>query len=211
MSTTTTSPCPVVVLGRPGITRDVVSHVLAERGHPALAPEGCARSSRPCVAVLVDPSDEHWVLARRLQADVVLVVTDGLDEAAFVDAIVRGADGILAADADPATVAEAVRVVGAGDAWLSTQEARLLVDALRSLRSNEPVVPQLTARERDILHSILQGHSVKQTARLLQIAPKTVENAQGRLFRKLGARNRAQAVQRAHELGFLQAPKVTDE
>ena len=44
---------------------------------------------------------------------------------------------------------------------------------------------------------------MKQTARDLGIAPKTVENLQGRLFRKLGARNRAQAVARAHALGLL--------
>jgi DNA-binding CsgD family transcriptional regulator len=44
---------------------------------------------------------------------------------------------------------------------------------------------------------------VKQTAVALGIAHKTVENLQGRLFAKLGVRNRAQAVLRAHTLGLL--------
>ena len=48
--------------------------------------------------------------------------------------------------------------------------------------------PELTPREYDILHSIAMGHTVRQTARLLDIAAKTVENTQARLFLKLGAR-----------------------
>jgi NADH-quinone oxidoreductase subunit M len=64
-------------------------------------------------------------------------------------------------------------------------------------------LPDLTARERDILTSIADGHTVRQTARALGIAAKTVENTQARLFRKLGARNRPGALAAAHALGLL--------
>lgn len=63
--------------------------------------------------------------------------------------------------------------------------------------------PDLTAREFDILRSIAMGHTVRQTARLLCIAEKTVENLQGRLFLKLGTHNRAGAICAAYALGFL--------
>jgi DNA-binding NarL/FixJ family response regulator len=65
-------------------------------------------------------------------------------------------------------------------------------------------MPELTARECDILRSIASGHTVRQTARQLGIAEKTVENTQGHLFRKLGARNRAGALSAAHALGLLE-------
>ena len=68
--------------------------------------------------------------------------------------------------------------------------------------------PSLTPREIDILASIDRGEVVKQTARQLGISEKTVQNIQSRLFRKLGARNRAQAVARAHELGLLTAVRL---
>lgn len=66
-------------------------------------------------------------------------------------------------------------------------------------------VPDLTAREADILRSIAMGHSVRQTAALLAIAEKTVENTQARLFLKLGTHNRAGAIGAAHGLGLLDA------
>ncbi|MCU7730766.1 LuxR family transcriptional regulator [Actinoplanes sp. KI2] len=65
-------------------------------------------------------------------------------------------------------------------------------------------LPELTVREADILCSIARGDTVRQTARSLGIAEKTVENTQARLFRKLNARNRAGALASAHALGLLE-------
>jgi DNA-binding NarL/FixJ family response regulator len=68
----------------------------------------------------------------------------------------------------------------------------------------EPAPVQLTARESDILVSISLGHTVRQTAHALGIAPKTVENTQTRLFGKLGVRNRASALAAGYTLGLIQ-------
>jgi len=65
------------------------------------------------------------------------------------------------------------------------------------------VAPELTARERDILSSIACGHTIRQTARALGIAAKTVENTQARLFRKLGTRNRAETLAIADGWGLI--------
>ena len=64
-------------------------------------------------------------------------------------------------------------------------------------------LPELTSRESDILRSLASGHSIRQTARALGIAPKTVENVQTRLFRKLGVRNRSGALTVADAFGLL--------
>jgi DNA-binding NarL/FixJ family response regulator len=61
----------------------------------------------------------------------------------------------------------------------------------------------LTPREKDILRSIARGDTVRQTARALTIAEKTVENTQARLFLKLGTHSRAGAVAIAYRLGLL--------
>ena len=62
----------------------------------------------------------------------------------------------------------------------------------------------LTPREQEILAAIAQGHTTKQTARLLGISVRTVENLQGNLFRKLRVHRKAAALVVAHELGLLE-------
>jgi len=79
-----------------------------------------------------------------------------------------------------------------------------LLDAVRATSTAPPSLPVLTSRERDILQSIANGHTVRLTARGLGIAEKTVENIQSRLFRKLGAHNRSGALAAAHALGLLE-------
>ena len=79
---------------------------------------------------------------------------------------------------------------------------------IRQANQGEPVrpveLPELTPRECDVLRSIADGHTVRQTARALGIASKTVENTQARLFRKLGVRNRIGALMAAHAIGLLE-------
>lgn len=64
-------------------------------------------------------------------------------------------------------------------------------------------VPELTVREREILHHIADGHTTRQTARALGIAAKTVENTQARLYRKLGTHNRIETLTVAYRLGLI--------
>jgi DNA-binding CsgD family transcriptional regulator len=93
----------------------------------------------------------------------------------------------------------------AGYLTMDPRSARVVIDVLwaRTGQLLSPAVT-LTAREHDILRSIGLNHTVRQTARTLGIATKTVENAQGHLFRKLGVHNRAAALARAYALGLLQ-------
>jgi DNA-binding NarL/FixJ family response regulator len=65
------------------------------------------------------------------------------------------------------------------------------------------LLPEISPREHDILQSIARGNSVRETARDLGITSKTVENTQTRLFRKLGVRNRVNALTAARRLGLL--------
>jgi DNA-binding NarL/FixJ family response regulator len=74
---------------------------------------------------------------------------------------------------------------------------------LKRTPTSSTAPPELTARECDILGSIARGHTIRQTARTLGIAAKTVENTQARLFRKLGVRNRMEALTTADALGLI--------
>jgi DNA-binding NarL/FixJ family response regulator len=192
MSDDSTGP---LVLGCPGLLRDVVERLTAT--HRGEGTDG--------LAVLVSPGNDDWEVARSLGRRVILVTSAALNDEEVVAAVLAGADAVLDASAGHDEIVAALRAVARGATVISATQTRALADAARSL--SQPAAPSsslaLTRREAEILSSIAGGCSVKQTARALGVTAKTVENLQSNLFRKLGARNRAQAVRRAHALGLL--------
>ncbi|HEV7719805.1 MAG TPA: response regulator transcription factor [Iamia sp.] len=199
---------PTVLLGATGTVRDLVGAVLSLQGVTVtLADSGDdaldAASDSDAVLVLVSPGPEDWDTARRANRPVVLVSEVHLGADERLAAVLRGADAIVHTDASPVELAEAVAAVRRGETILDPLSARRLAAAARTGQMTAQAELKLTPRELSILLSVEQGESVKQTARSLGIAMKTVENLQSRMFRKLGARNRAHAVTIAHRLGLL--------
>jgi ATP/maltotriose-dependent transcriptional regulator MalT len=68
--------------------------------------------------------------------------------------------------------------------------------------TRNPAVPTLTDRENDILGLISGGATNREIAGALFLSPHTVKEHTSTLYRKLGARNRVDAVQRAQRLGL---------
>jgi DNA-binding CsgD family transcriptional regulator len=206
-----------VLMGPPGKGRDEVARMLiAEQVPFVVAPkrEDLMRDHwawwhrGPIVVVLVDPESLDWAATSSLRAPTVVVCSrDVPEQLAIADALARRAGGLVA-KADVASglsptlsaVAQGLLVMGWGYAE----------SLLRWAPAPSPTVPELTARERDILDSIARGHTIRQTARSLGIAPKTVENTQARLFRKLGARNRMDALTIADSLGLIDRTGVPE-
>lgn len=181
-----------VVLGANRLIVDIVGAVL-----------GTAPGDRP-VAVLVDPTALQWEQIGDFEGGVLAVLSRATDDD-VVNAVQRGADAVVDAVDLADHLPHAVQVVRSGGVVLSPSQAAAVAAALRRA-DLDAGKPRLSKRESEILQLISQGHSVKQTAIELGIAPKTVENLQGRLFRKLEARNRAHAVARAYELGLIEEP-----
>jgi DNA-binding CsgD family transcriptional regulator len=199
-----------VLLGPAGKGRDEVAQLLISEQVPLVT--ALNREELICdhwtswhrgqvVVVLVDPEPEDWSPAISLGAPTVAVRSREVPEQlAIADALVRQAGGLVA-KADVATgLSSTLSAVAQGLLVMSWRYAEAL---LKWAPTPSPTVPQLTARERDILGSIARGHTIRQTARLLGIAAKTVENTQARLFRKLGARNRMEALTIADAWGLI--------
>jgi DNA-binding NarL/FixJ family response regulator len=100
-------------------------------------------------------------------------------------------------------------LVSQGYVVVDSQPMRSLIDGARpgpgpgQRPTDSGELPALTAWESDIAASLAQGHSIRQTERALVTSPKTAENTQTGLFRKLGVRNRAEALGAPEELGLL--------
>jgi two-component system response regulator DesR len=63
--------------------------------------------------------------------------------------------------------------------------------------------PALAAREQEVLELVATGATNREIASQLHLSPHTVKEHTSALYRKLEARNRADAVQRAQRLGIL--------
>jgi DNA-binding NarL/FixJ family response regulator len=158
----------------------------------------------PVVAVLVDPAYEDWLAASSLGAYPVAVLSAEPDLATLSDTLLRGARALVRVDDVASDLVPVLSVVVRG--YLAVDAVRMeeLVGGMAvRLADGAGQTPTLTPREWDILGLIGSGHTIRQTARALGITAKTVENAQARLYRKLGARNRVEALTIAHRWGLL--------
>lgn len=208
-------PLLAVLLGPAGPSKDEMAQLLIRERVPlmvAMKRDALIRDHwvwwqrGPIAVVLVDPEPEDWLATIALGAPTLLIHSRDIPEqVAIADALARQASGVVAT-ADVATgLASTLTAVAQGLMVLSPGYAGVL---LKWASAASPAMPKLTARECDILGSIARGHTIRQTARMLGIAAKTVESTQARLFRKLGVRNRMEALTTADSLGLIDRTMV---
>ena len=136
---------------------------------------------------------------------VIVLTTFDLDEYVY-EALGAGASGFLLKDGTAETLFEAVRVVAAGDALLTPNVTRRLIDEFVRTRPHFRAdrLRELTARELDVLRLMAIGRSNGEIAAELYVGTETVKTHVSRILAKLGARDRTQAVIAAYEAGLAQ-------
>jgi DNA-binding NarL/FixJ family response regulator len=135
---------------------------------------------------------------------VLVLTTFDLDEYVY-SALRAGASGFLLKDASAERLLRAVRQVAAGEtSWAPSVMDRLLSTYLRGPDPGAvEAVRSLTDREREVLRGVAAGLSNDQVARKLHLSVTTVKTHLARVFTKVGARDRAQAVVVAYESGLV--------
>ncbi|MEU3991847.1 response regulator transcription factor [Streptomyces platensis] len=138
---------------------------------------------------------------------VLVLTTFDLDEYVY-EALRAGASGFLLKDASAAELAQAVRVVAAGDALLAPNLTKRLIAEFSRVTSapRAPLkerVGDLTERETEVLSLIAQGLANGEIAERLVLAEQTVKSHVGRILSKLGLRDRTQAAVFAYETGVV--------
>lgn len=184
--------------------------VVAEAANGQEALEAADRFS-PDVA-LVDvkmPVMDGLTLVERLRDHCrVVMLTNSDDARTITEALTRGACGYLVHGTfDPTLLAQVVRDAAAGAAMLSPGAATVVLDRLREAVDREPVggrdipgdanddlVEPLSAREREVMDLIAAGLSNPEIAARLYLSQKTVKNHINRIFTKVGATTRGEAI-----------------
>ncbi|MFB6893366.1 response regulator [Kitasatospora sp. NPDC056327] len=148
-----------------------------------------------------------------LPTRVLVLTTFDLDEYVY-EALRAGAGGFLLKDASGIELAEAVRVVAAGDALLSPGLTKRLIAEFARLGG--PAKPParvridvLTNRETEVLALVARGLSNAEIAGELVVAEQTVKTHMGSILQKLRLRDRTQAAVLAYETGLV-VPGRTD-
>jgi DNA-binding NarL/FixJ family response regulator len=138
-------------------------------------------------------------------ARVLVVTTFDLDEYVY-EALRAGASGFVLKDASAQALAEAVRVVAAGDAMLAPSVTRRLLGTFARLGAPRPAsdrAERLTERESEVLTLVARGCSNAEIAERLVVAEQTVKTHMSRILAKLGLRDRTQAAIFAFETGLV--------
>jgi DNA-binding NarL/FixJ family response regulator len=137
---------------------------------------------------------------------VLILTTFGLDEYVY-EALRAGASGFLLKDAPPEDLLSAVHVIDRGDALLDPSITRAVIEefARRPLRTDlAGKLEGLTPREREVLELLARGLSNAEIAARFVVSEGTVKTHVASVFRKLGLRDRVQAVIYAYESGLVE-------
>jgi two-component system, NarL family, response regulator DesR len=159
-----------------------------------------AVAHRPDVALLdiempgLDGLAAAAVLAARLPACRVVMLTTFGRAGYLRRAMEAGAVGFVVKDAPPEALADTIRRVHAGQQVIDPALAAATLAAGRS---------PLTARERDVLAAARSGATVVEIAGMLCLSEGTVRNYLSNAIGKTSTRNRMEALRVAEERGWL--------
>lgn len=158
---------------------------------------------------------EAFEHARRYQPHVALIAAEIAEssEAALVEEIRRispGTRALLMLNA-PSVSAQTLKAIGAcgfvsklwpvQDSVAVIRAAGLGLEFAGSPRGDDGV--SLSSREHDVLTRIAMGETNREIAKALYLSPHTVKQHASAAFRKIQARNRTEAVDRARRLGLI--------
>jgi DNA-binding NarL/FixJ family response regulator len=195
------------VLFRESLSRLLASEPNFEMaGHCGTAKEALdLLNGKPVDIVLLDfdlgeDHGSHFISAARASGfrGKFLMVTAGMNAAESSVALKLGASGIFLKHNSPASLAQAIRLVAAGEMWVDQRVIQLLADGVAE-REEQAARKTFTDREREVLQGLFEGLSNKEIAAQLGVSESAVKATLQQLFQKTRVRTRSQLVRIALE------------
>jgi DNA-binding NarL/FixJ family response regulator len=185
----------------------------AEDGKDALL---VVEEVRPEVVVMdiqmpgLDGIEATRFITAKHEAAKVVMLTMNEDDDTVLSAMRAGASGYLLKGSGAEEVHNAIRAAAAGGMVFGASLAAKVASYFSSLTApaavrDEPF-PDLSERERSVLHMLATGRSNDAIAAELFVSNKTVRNAVSSIYAKLHAAGRAEAIVKAREAGYGRDP-----
>lgn len=153
-------------------------------------------------------------ICRRVNGVRVVMLSGFVDEDQLRESLRAGARGYIVKQSDVAELVLAIQTVHRGNTYFSSSLsetfdlAEVVYQAKRSESRNS--VEALTAREREVLQLIAEGHTNQSIADELVISVKTVEAHKAHIMSKLHARNRTDLIRFALSKGIVHLESVEE-
>jgi len=143
-------------------------------------------------------------LTKELESARILVLTMHAEEEYVMHVVRAGAAGFLLKDSASAEMLAAVRALASGRGYFGTHASKVLAQQVQKPHAQlDDPYRDLTSREREVFHLIVEGMTTKEIARQLGTSTKTAENHRFRVLDKLGARNTAELIRYAARHGLM--------
>jgi DNA-binding NarL/FixJ family response regulator len=185
---------------------DVVGSVADGRALLAAAPD-----LRPDIVVLdvamplLNGLDAARQLKREMPEVKVIFLTMSEDPDVAAEAFRVGGSGYLLKNSAASELLQAIREVSRGRSYVTPLATRGLVDALTRPAGPTVKPAELSPRQREVLQLLAEGHTMKETARLLMITPRTVAFHKYTMMELLGVKSSAELVQLAIKMHIVTA------
>jgi two-component system response regulator NreC len=203
----------VLVVDDHGIVRDGLSALLTSQhqlqviGSAATGKQAVIAAARlkPAVIVMdlempelngIDAMEKILILLPQTRI-VILTVRRSAEH--IFRALRAGAHGYVLKDAAASELVHAVKAVAAGKRYLSAEITAVLIDGLLSNAVPRSPLESLSAREREVLHLTVSGHSSSDIAHRLVLSRHTIDTYRTRLMRKLRVTDRLALIKFAIE------------
>lgn len=144
-------------------------------------------------------------ICRRLPGTPVLILTMHESEELCGEAIRAGASGCVLKSDSPRQLLAAVEAVAGGEKYFTRATGHARPSGEQRLGTGGPVLPRLSAREREIVQLLAEGNTSKEIASRLGIAFKTVDAHRTNIMRRLNIHAVADLVRYAVRERIIQA------
>ncbi len=142
--------------------------------------------------------------------DIKVLILSGIElDDRVLDVLAAGVDGYVMKDIEPNELAQAIRTVAQGEAYLHPALARRVLERMAAKKRASPPAPQvrLTPREEEVLRWMATPATYREIAKKLFVSEETIRSHAKHILSKLEQPNRAQAVLAAVRVGLIELPR----